>query len=56
MMELRDFNGEKINSKKTGITDITSYIATFEPSSKKFKGKQIVINALSRKKKHALSK
>ena len=30
MMELRDFNGEKIDLRKAGNTDITSYIATFE--------------------------
>jgi len=34
MMELRDFNGEKIDPKKTGNTDITSYIATFEVQRK----------------------
>ena len=34
MMDLRDFNGEKIDPKKTGNTDITSYIATFEVQRK----------------------
>jgi len=33
-MELRDFNGEKIDPKTTGNIDITSYIATFEVQRK----------------------
>ena len=34
MMELRDFNGGKIDPKKTGNSDITSYIAAFEVQRK----------------------
>lgn len=34
MIELKDFNGEKIDPKKTGNTDITSYIAMFEVQRK----------------------
>ena len=34
MMVLRDFNGENLDLKKTGNTDITSYIAMFEVQRK----------------------
>lgn len=34
MIELKDFNGEKIDPKKTGNSDITSYIAMFEVESR----------------------
>ncbi len=34
MIELKDFNGEKIDPKKTGNSDITSYIAMFDVESR----------------------
>ena len=34
MIELKDFNGKKIDNIKTGNTDITSYIAKFEVQRK----------------------
>ena len=34
IMEQRDFKGEKIDPKKTGNNDITSYIAKFEAQRK----------------------